>query len=139
VQCRPAQATYLRQPWGRGSEHDSSRRRNDLNTAVGSKALAAVDVNLGAAERAREEAPGAPGHGQHGAASTARDPRGGRGGGGGMSSGGSACGVAQLGQANSVRPRSTSSVSPHPAHRTSRTPSSICAAAAVPAGSVEMR
>jgi len=80
-------------------------------------------------------------HPPHGTrAGAAERPRGsarrGRGGGGGMSSGGSACGVAQLGQANSVRPRSTSSVSPHPAHRTSSTPSSsICAAAAaVPAG-----
>jgi len=55
-----------------------------------------------------------------------------RGGGGGMSSGGSDCGVAQSGQMNSVRPRSTSSVSPHPAHRTSR--GSAAAAAAPAAG-----
>lgn len=41
---------------------------------------------------------------------------------GGMSSGGSAWAMPQSGQANSVRPCSTSRVSPHPAHRTSRIP-----------------
>ena len=56
---------------------DSSRRRNDLDAAAaGSKASAAVAVDLGAAERAREEAGHAPGHGQHGAAPPTRDPRG---------------------------------------------------------------
>jgi hypothetical protein len=46
------------------------------------------------------------------------------GGGGGMSSGGSACDVEQSGQMNSVSPCSTSSVSLHPAQRTSRRSSS---------------
>lgn len=120
---------------------DDRRYCLSLAVSTASSALQSGQAQRGSPTGTLRSAPHAP-QGSR-APRTSAAPRGSgsafRRGGFGMSSGGSDCGVAQSGQMNSVRPRSTSSVSPQPTQGTSSDSASAAADAAGGGGAIALR